>query len=148
MNDSLLPYFNSTKSLSDSLSDILNVFLLPFFFGTAAFLKIISIIVLSKIILQNRKMNQNKSNKMFYYILTYEVCDLTAASQSCLVALYNCGSYCPYAYDYMTNLFAFIFYGVLNHLILQIQTYVEISFSIDRHNILKLIYYNLFLSFV
>jgi hypothetical protein len=132
MNVSLLPYINSTNSLSSPLADIINVFIFPILFGSTVFLKIISIIVLSKIIKKNKKNNQENNNKMFYYIITYEAFDLVAASQSCLLALFNCGVYCPYAYDYLTNLFAVISIGILNHVILQVQTYIEIAFSIFR----------------
>ena len=131
MNVSLLPVFNSTESLTSPLFDMLYVFLLPSLFGLTTILKIISITVLSKILKKNRE-SKSRNMNMFYYIMTYEVCDLIAASQSCLVALYNCGSYCPYAYYYLTNLFAFIFYGFLNNFLIQFQTYNEIAFTIER----------------
>jgi hypothetical protein len=87
MNVSLLPIFNSTDSFTLPIVDVLFFFVFPSIFGFTAFLKLVSLIILYKMI---RKIKINRNNNMFYYIFIYELSDFIAALNGYFLKFYHC----------------------------------------------------------
>ena len=129
-NSTILLYLNSTLSLSSRFQDILYVFVLPSICMALLPLKLISITVLT-VIIRDKKRKREKASQ-FFYLLTYETLDFIQGVIVCFTALFRCGVYCSLAYNYATKVFDLIFYIYGTAVCQQIQTFMEISFSIER----------------
>ncbi len=132
MNNSLIS-FNSTIGLSSRLQDIIYVFVIPAMCFLLFWLKIVSILVLRVIIKKKKKAQLNQ----FYYLLSYETCDLIQATIACFGALLRCGNYCEYGYTFVAKILDFVFYTYGVPVCLQFQAFMEISFSLERMRAFK-----------
>lgn len=65
-------------------------------------------------------------------MLSYEIVDTIIGIFLTFVAIFDCGRYCDLGYKYVTKVFDFIFYLYLTNVILQFQTFMEISLAYDR----------------
>ena len=131
MNDSFeLPKLNSTISLSSRLQDTLNVFVYPAISIAIILVKLISITVLS-IVIRKKKRKKEKASQ-FYYLLAYEAFDLIGTVILLFGVLIRCGSYCSMGYNYVSKLFDLIvcMYGI--GVCIQVQTFMEITFCVER----------------
>ncbi len=73
----------------------------------------------------------------FYYLFTNETCDLIAAVIACFSAAFRCGSYCNFGYSYVLKIFQMILFSYGVSVLLQLQVFMEIAFSLDRIRALK-----------
>lgn len=129
MNSSIrkLPVLPSTANLSPALLDIANVIIFPII-GFYLFLnKSISIYVVLKITQKNR----NYGN-MFKYILANELADFLLAISATFIAVFRCGNLCEIGYTYFSKLFEIVFYAYMNNVFMIFNTFLEISFTIER----------------
>lgn len=122
-----LTEYNSKLSLSSRITDIFNLYILPAISISGIVIKIMSIKILTKIL----KKKENYAS-MFHYMLTNETIDLFNCFIIVFTALFRCGPYCPFGYTYLSKLYELIFYLYTTNMLQQIQTLLEISFSIER----------------
>jgi len=134
-NSSILPNLNSTLSLSSRLQDIVNVFLIPSVAICLVPVKLVSIAVL--IVIIKRKKKKKHKVGQYFYLLNNETCDLIQAVIACFSAVFRCGSYCSIGFSYTAKIFDVIFLIYVIPVLLQIQVFMEISFSLDRIKALK-----------
>ncbi len=131
MNSStLLPSFNSTHDFTSKSSDILYVFILPGLGLYGITLKVLSIIVLS--VLMHKELKKKDRGTMIFYLLTFETSDLMIAMTIPFFALNHCGSYCELGYSYLAKLIELILNNYIGNTNVTIQTFLEISFAIER----------------
>ena len=126
-----LPVYNSTSQLSSRFQDLFNVIVIPSLISILFLLKIASIWSLVVIVRKNRK-EKKKTLNMFYYMLAYEIGDLLQGIFATMGALFRCGSYCEMGYDFMVKVFDLALYTYGNIVIQQAQTFLEISFALER----------------
>jgi len=135
MNNSLISLsLNSTLSLSSRLQDIIYVFVIPAMCFLLVCLKLVSILVLRVIIKKEKKAQLNQ----FYFLLSYETCDLIQAIIACFGAILRCGYYCSLGYNFVAKLFDLVFYTYCIPVCLIFQAFMEISFSLERMRAFKL----------
>ena len=126
MNYSSLPHYDSLGSITPILQDIFYVMLIPSVCMLGIFFKLITLNVII-VILQ-----QKNPGFIYFYMLSFEIVDLTAGIILIFLALFECGRYCDIGYKYITKLFELIFFTYLTNVALQFQTFLEISLAYDR----------------
>jgi len=90
------------------------------------FLKIITLDTLRVIL------NKKKPFFIFYYMQAFEIADLLAGIILAFLALFECGRFCHLSYKYLTKLFELIFFTYFTNVVLQFQSFLEISLAYDR----------------
>ena len=69
---------------------------------------------------------------MFNYMLSFEIADFFLALIACLVGIFRCGALCNFGYQYITKVLELIFYTYLANTLQIFQTFLEITFALER----------------
>ena len=122
MNFSFLPHYDSVVNITSIVQDISYAMIIPSICLLGFLTKLVSLKVLTTII------KSKNSGFIYHYMLSYEIVDTIIGFFFVFVAIFDCGRYCDLAY----KLFDFIFYLYLKNVMLQFQTFIEISLAYDR----------------
>lgn len=69
---------------------------------------------------------------IYYYMLVFELIDTVCGIILCFLSLFECGYLCSVSYNYLTKLLELIFYTYGTNMILQFETFLEISLAYER----------------
>lgn len=119
-----LPIHYSKSSLSSMLTDLFNVFIIPFISVAGFIEKGISIVTLRKILYKKANISY-----IYYYMITNEIIDIINCCIIGFTFLFRCGTYCSIGYTYVSKTYDMVFFVYFTNVLQQVQTFLEISFS-------------------
>ncbi len=69
---------------------------------------------------------------MFYFMFTFEFCECCTAPTLMIRAVFRCSSLCSLGYNFVTKVFELVLYSYASNVLLQLQTFLEIAFALER----------------
>ena len=69
---------------------------------------------------------------MFYFMFTFEFCECCTAQTLMIRAVFRCSSLCSLGYNFVTKVFELVLYSYASNILLQLQTFLEIAFALER----------------
>lgn len=120
---SSLPIYYSVKSLSTDVQDITNFYFLPYVAVLGTILNVLKIIVL---------LNKNLVGRMYQFLLIIAITDCIKLTTSSFMALFRCGSMCPFGYNYYAKLYEQFFFLYIGNLCTVYGTLMSIVAAMDR----------------
>ena len=123
MNIDNLPIYNSTDTLSITINDYFNTYILPIICLFGIVTNIVNIIVFKQ-----TKMD----NDITKYFITNSCCGLAFLSTQVFLFIFRCGNLCPYQYNYGAKLYEKYIYGYIGYVIYNFCLLLDISTSLKR----------------
>jgi hypothetical protein len=65
-------------------------------------------------------------------MLTFEISECFIATIMVFGGLFRCGNLCDIGYNYITKVFELVFYSFIANVLQQFETFIEISFALQR----------------